>query len=135
MRTIWYSLVWKEWHEHKWKLAAITVILWWIVALVATFTDPRDRLGLAAGLVTISMIPLAIFIGLGTAASEASRRTLPYLQALPAPLGHVAVVKLFFGLLTVVAPVLLAVCAIYGWSLFPAPFGPLRTELNQLNFR
>ena len=27
MRTIWQSLAWKEWHEHKWKLAAVSAIL------------------------------------------------------------------------------------------------------------
>ncbi len=27
MRTVWQSLVWKEWHEHKWQLAALAAVL------------------------------------------------------------------------------------------------------------
>ena len=34
MRTIWHSLAWKEWHEHKWKLAALTAVLCGVNALL-----------------------------------------------------------------------------------------------------
>ena len=26
MRTVWHSLVWKEWHEHKWKLVIFVLL-------------------------------------------------------------------------------------------------------------
>ena len=46
------------------------------------------------------IVPLAIFVGLGTAAGERSRGTLAFLQALPVPMWRVALHKLIAGLLT-----------------------------------
>ena len=34
MRTIWFNLAWKEWHEHKWKLAALIATMWSVTALI-----------------------------------------------------------------------------------------------------
>ena len=46
MRTIWQSLAWKEWHEHKWKLVSITAILWATAAMSLRETDAALLVGI-----------------------------------------------------------------------------------------
>ena len=41
MNSIWYSLVWKEWHEHKWKLVSMVAIMWGAAALSLAFVQAR----------------------------------------------------------------------------------------------
>src|SRR5262245_57443096 len=99
MRTIWLSLAWKEWNEHKWKLVSMVAILWGVIG-IAMLAEDTDRIGLACGMVGMCTIPLALFVGLGVAANERARNTLPFLQALPVPLWHAALAKFTVGLLT-----------------------------------
>ena len=68
MRTIWHSLAWKEWHEHKWKLVAITAVLWGVGALIWVAGRSAMRSRGSCVLVTMCMVPLAVFVGLGAAA-------------------------------------------------------------------
>lgn len=107
MRTIVGSLIWKEWHEHKWKLAAITAVLWGIMGVVFWFVKPIDVLGLAMGLVTACMGPLAVFVGVGAAANERARGTLPFLQASPVSMRRAAITKLVAGFLTLAVAIIL----------------------------
>jgi hypothetical protein len=107
---MWQSLAWKEWHEHKWKMAAILTVLLGLMAFVA-FVSGSERNVLEESYyfgVFVGSIPLAVFVGLGIAAGEHSRGTMRYLQAVPVPLRDVAVQKLTFGLLSVAIPILLA---------------------------
>jgi hypothetical protein len=106
MKSTWQSLAWKEWHEHKWKLASIIAIMW-CVTLPAIFQRETDRAGLAIGMLTLCALPLSIFVGLGAAANEQSRCTVSFLQGLPVPIWRVAVLKLLFGIATVVVPLML----------------------------
>lgn len=108
MRTIWQSLAWKEWHEHKWKLVSITAVLWSIAALFLLDPD-RGTIGVLHVGLAMAIIPMAVFVGLGTAASERSRGTLAFLHSLPVPMWRVAIAKLTLGLATVVLPALLSV--------------------------
>jgi hypothetical protein len=114
MRTIWQSLAWKEWHEHKWKLVSITAILWATAAMSLRETDIALLVGLRTGLF-LCAVPLAVFVGLGVAAGERSRRTLPYLQSLPVPMWKISLTKLFFGWISLIIPALLAVGFILLW--------------------
>ncbi len=107
MNSIWYSLAWKEWHEHKWKLAAITAVLWGITGIVFWFSNPIDVIGSAVGFVTATMAPLAVFVGLCAAANERGRGTLPFLQASPVSMRRAAVTKLVMGILTLVTAIIL----------------------------
>jgi hypothetical protein len=116
MRTIQRSLAWKEWHEHKWKLASIAAILCGVTSL-AMLEEKRDMFGLAFGLLVMCIVPLAVFVGLGAAANERSRGTLAFLQALPVPMWRVACSKLLFGVVTLVVPVVFAVALFYVWTL------------------
>ena len=65
--------------------------------------------GVAVGMVGLCILPLSMFIGLGAAASERSRNTLPFLQSLPAPLWRVAVIKVVFGLFSLLVAIALAI--------------------------
>jgi hypothetical protein len=105
MNSTWQSLIWKEWHEHKWKLVSITAVLIGATALAVLASEPQDKLGLAFGMMFMCVVPLAVFVGLGIASNERSRTTLAFLQAQPVPMWHVGLTKLLVGLLTVVIPV------------------------------
>jgi hypothetical protein len=109
MRTIDYSLAWKEWNEHKWKLVSIVAVMWSLAATV-TLLGLHQRQVLAEAF-TISVelggVPLAVFVGLGIASGEQSRGTIRFLQALPIPMWRVALYKLAFGLLSLLVPILL----------------------------
>ena len=66
MRTIWLSLAWKEWHEHKWKLAALTAVLCGANAFVLYLINPDKRQDLFDAIYFMAIgcaIPLALFIG------------------------------------------------------------------------
>jgi hypothetical protein len=114
MRTIWHSLAWKEWHEHKWKLVSLLAILWAVTSLFLLDVDRGMLIGIGAAL-AFGIVPLAIFVGLGTAAGERSRGTLPFLQALPVPMWRVALHKMAFGLVTILVPALLSVALVIAW--------------------
>lgn len=115
MHTIWQALAWKEWQEHKWKLAALTAILAGVSSM--PFFDPdRMSFGTAPFLAMFCIVPLAMFIGASIATGERSRGTLEFTQALPVPLWRVAAHKLVAGALTCVLPVVantLLVLALY----------------------
>jgi hypothetical protein len=113
MSTIWQSLAWKEWHEHKWKLASILAVL----LCVTTSVLPNDVLEADFLLITliICIVPLSMFVGFGTAAGERARGTQAFLQALPVPLHRVAMHKLAFGLLTISLPVLVTLIYVMLW--------------------
>src|SRR5687768_6808481 len=122
MRTIWHSLIWKEWHEHKWKLVSIVGVLFGVTALSMLLVK-EDKFDIAAGMLLPCLVPLALFVGLSAAANERSRRTLPFMQALPSNMWHVGLVKFLAGLVTTVFPVVLSVLGFYVWRQILNVFG------------
>jgi ABC-type transport system involved in multi-copper enzyme maturation permease subunit len=117
MRSIWMSLAWKEWHEHKWKLAALTGVLCGVtaVSLLALLRTDFDSLDGFIPALIMGMIPLTLFIGMGEAAGENAGNTMPFLQSLPLPQWKAAAWKLFFGAFTCLVPVLLTLLLISVW--------------------
>lgn len=114
MRTIWHSLAWKEWHEHKWKFAALVATLFGVVALLSHERDKSyDALVGIRIVLVMCIVPLAIFVGLGSAAGERSRGTLPFMQALPVPVWRVALSKILFGLATLAGAALITLGFVY----------------------
>jgi hypothetical protein len=99
MRNIWHSLIWKEWHEHKWKLVMLTCVLCGVNALLL-MSRSRETLGACFWMTTVVVMPLAMFVGAATAAGESSRRTAAFLGSLPVVGWRVAIVKLVAGLIT-----------------------------------
>jgi ABC-type transport system involved in multi-copper enzyme maturation permease subunit len=112
MNSIWHSLVWKEWHEHKWKLVSIVAVFWGTSAIPLIWFD-RDMFAGAAALLFICSVPMAIFVGLGVASNERSRGTLAFTQALPIPLWRLALVKMLLGCVALFVPILLTVGLFY----------------------
>ena len=116
MRTIWQSLAWKEWHEHKWKLASLSIVLCGVNALVLVNSrlDHQGPFETLYAMTACCAIPLAIFIGASVAASERSRGTAPFMQSLPLSQRIVAIHKLLAGLVTVAASIGVAFLFVYG---------------------
>ena len=133
IKSVWFSLAWKEWHEHKWKLAAIVAVLVGVSSSVSLLATDGDRFGLAVGMLFLCTFPLAFFLGLGAAASERARGTLPFLHSLPVPLWRIALTKLVAGLLTIVVSVALTMVTFPVWQLvfdlFGVRYGPSLPEL------
>ena len=77
---------------------------------------PDDIFAVAVVIVGLCILPLSMFIGLGAAASERSRNTLPFLQSLPAPLWRVAVVKVVLGLFSLFAAIAIAIAFVSAWK-------------------
>jgi len=118
MNSVWYSLIWKEWREHRGWIATL--------AGAAVLLAPLPVLGelghrwpgyvWAAAIITVPMISL--FLGAGIAASEQSQRTISFLQSMPASTTRPAIAKLLLALITVWAPcvVFLGVLQFWYWQ-------------------
>jgi ABC-type transport system involved in multi-copper enzyme maturation permease subunit len=108
MRTVWHSLLWKEWHEHKWKLLALVAIV--VSVPLCSLYDGAGTIFMA---ITVTLFAYAflsaLFIGMGTAAGENASKTMPFLQALPVPMWKAAAVKLLGASITVVTPIVVVV--------------------------
>jgi hypothetical protein len=116
MRTIWHSLIWKEWHEHKWKLVGVAVILLALAAITSFSADrEQDAAELSIGIALLCAVPLTICIAADDSTGERSRGTLPFLQALPIPRQKIAVQKLVFGLATCLLPIVLTILSAHLW--------------------
>ena len=117
MQTVWHSLLWKEWHEHKWKLVALTAIC---VAPLCLFGlgEPRSLL---MGMFVILICYCALtgtFLGMSTAGRESGRNTLPFLQSLPVPLWQPGATKLTLAVVTAILPLLALVGVFCVWWSF-----------------
>jgi ABC-type transport system involved in multi-copper enzyme maturation permease subunit len=132
MKTIWSSLIWKEWHEHKWKLVATTAVFCGVVLTAAALYEIDEVFGIAAALISFCIVPMAFFVGLGAAAGERGAGTMAFTQSLPVPMWRVAVAKLSMGLLTMVIPTLLTVALIAAWMAVVSLVNP---EQNQSALR
>lgn len=103
--AIWRSLLWKEWREHRWKLAALVSIaiglnLW---ALKGNIVDHRDYAWPAIAMLWIVLPISSILVATGIAAGEESQRTASFLKSLPISIRSAAIAKLAASTLTVVA--------------------------------
>ena len=122
MNSIWLSLLWKEWCEFRWKMAALTTILLGVPAvfLLFDFSVEGDASRALVGLILIPVITLfpyimlaGIFVGMSVAGGENSRRTMRFLQALPVPMWQAALVKLLTAILTVSIPILIVMSMVW----------------------
>lgn len=110
MSSIWLSLVWKEWHEHKWKLAILSVTifafgLFWI----------REPARIAPEMLSVTLLCYSLLagllVGMYTAGGENGRGTMRFLQTLPVSMSRPALVKLLMTLTVTAIPMLLTVVA------------------------
>jgi ABC-type transport system involved in multi-copper enzyme maturation permease subunit len=120
MYSTWRSLLWKEWREHRWKLAALSA-MFVAVPVLSSLRRPANFFGMVS-LSFFILVPLAaMFIGMSLAAGEQSRRTLGFLQALPISMGRPAAAKLALAAVTVIAPVVVTIVVAVLWSWLTGP--------------
>lgn len=116
MKHVWQSLLWKEWHEHKWKLAALMAIAMLGPTIPSLLGDDLEyrKWVEAVGHSTIPLSILAgLFVGMGTAASENHRGTMRFLRTLPISMRRPALVKLGRSMAIVTLPVMLMILSTY----------------------
>lgn len=99
-------LIWKEWHEQRWKLAFGTVMLVFFTGamLAARLTTSREVVvvvWILGGLV------LSLYSAMGVFAPEVTNKTKLFLASKPARPWQVFAVKWFFGWLNFAVPMLL----------------------------
>ncbi len=110
MSNIWLTLVWKEWHEHKWQLLSLTAIVL-SVFLVCAF----DEWETVASAVSITAVGYALlvpcFLGMVICSQEHSQGTIGFVAAQPVPMWKVAMVRLFAGITLLFFPlVVVGIC-------------------------
>ncbi len=115
MQSIWLSLLWKEWCEHRWKLAALSSSM--LVVMLLVFFKFRTSVPDVVTFVTASLMTYALlatfFVAMSVAGGESSRKTMPFLQSLPVPMWQPAAAKLFVAGVTLVVPIILTMTVVY----------------------
>jgi len=106
------ALLWKEWHEQRWRVALATV---WLLGMTAIGLRTRilsDAMILGMiGLPTAVILPA--FMGMGLFASERKDGTLAHLMAQPVSRRQILIAKVIVGLLTYVTPIVICGVAVY----------------------
>ncbi len=115
-RAMWLSLVWKEWREHRWKMASLAAIAV-AVPIAVGFEDPGSVLFAVEVIIWPYAVLAAFFLGAGIAAGEETNQTAGFLQALPTEGRYPAWAKLTVGLATALAPAVALVAGAYAWTL------------------
>jgi ABC-type transport system involved in multi-copper enzyme maturation permease subunit len=113
MRTVWHSLLWKEWHEHKWKLAMLLLPV--LAAAFAFWPSTPAMLPVFVVTALFCYSIVGLFIGMHTAAGENSRGTMFFLRTLPITMRKAAAIKLLMSWVTLVVPIviLISIAAAY----------------------
>ena len=98
------ALFWKEWCEHRWKLAYGCVILmgFALIGLRSRLVQDDIIVIFASGGGSILM---ALFVGMGLVAAERSDGSLGMLLALPVRSWKIFVVKMAMGMLVCAGPI------------------------------
>ncbi len=109
------SLLWKEWHEQRWKLAFGCVILMSLTAIgLQTRIVPDFAVVMLSVAIGSSVLP--IFAVMGLVAPERAEGSLHALLALPIRPWIVLVVKTAMGFLVCAAPILGAAFVACLWA-------------------
>lgn len=101
------SLLWKEWHEQRWRMAFGCVLMAALPAIGLTARILPDIVVLGMTMVAGAFL-LPIFAAMGLVAPERAERTLPSLLSLPVSGWWVLTIKVTMGLAICVLPM---VCA------------------------
>lgn len=120
MKSVWRSLLWKEWREHRWKLAALAgmaVVTPVLMYLIWPQARREDFFATIPATLALLIPASALFLGMHAAAGERSRGTNHFLEALPAPMTRPAAAKLLLGAISIFAIVAAAigVAAFWNW--------------------
>ncbi len=110
MRTVWHSLLWKEWCEHRWKLVVLSMALLGILLLIMSWQAKgslRYVPEFVFGMLYFYGLLVGMFLGMALAAEENGVGTAAFLQMLPSPQWKAALAKLVIVSLVATVPVVL----------------------------
>ncbi len=100
-----FTLFWKEFHEHKWKVLSLCAIM--ISLLLAGTVGYEDDLGI--GLIPMLYGYLLIaptYVAMGVSASEQSNRSIGFIRGLPIATWKAGAVRIFTGWVVMLFPLL-----------------------------
>jgi ABC-type transport system involved in multi-copper enzyme maturation permease subunit len=101
------SLLWKEWHEQRWKLAFGSLILGAFALIGLRARVVADDL-LLEWLCFLSVVLLPVMASTGLIASEREERTIESLLSLPVAAGRIFWIKALLGVLLTAGPLVVA---------------------------
>src|SRR5260370_118245 len=112
-RSSTWTMIWKEWLDLRWKLAALGTIPLGMLAALLTYDATFIATGL--GTVVIGYGAVApIFLAMHAAAEERSSRTLELVRGLPVPLVHLGLIRVLATLAVLLAPLVMTGVLVYG---------------------
>ena len=114
MPSVWRSLLWKEWYEHKWHIAGLTTVIV-LLPLFFANSEPETLLVVVTVSVLCYGILAGLFVGMSTAARENQRGTMRFLQSSPVSISKPAAARLMLSCSAIVVPILTLVglCTTY----------------------
>ncbi len=116
MRSLWHSLLWKEWHEHKWKLVGWLLLVGVFSLLSYSTGGEGHNLPIAVSVILfLFSFVAAIFTGMYTAGGENGRGTMSFLQTLPVTMQKPAAAKLLMSLVATTIPVVAVIGLAYAY--------------------
>src|SRR3954466_797117 len=101
------SLLWKEWHEQRWKLAFGSLILGAFALIGLRARVVADEL-LLEWLCFLAVILLPVMASTGLVASEREEGTMETLLSLPVTAGRIFWTKALTGVMLTAGPLLVA---------------------------
>ena len=112
---IWRNLFWKEWHEQKWKLLALTSIA--VSVCVALLFQDLGNVAFALIFTNFAYAMLApILMGMGVCAGEHANGVIQFVRAQPIAIRRVATVRWIAGACVLLIPLVAVsvICWIVG---------------------
>src|SRR5688572_16744284 len=101
---MWRSLVWKEWHEQRWKLGFGCALMMGFTFIGLRTRVMPDQAVISFGLF-LSGLLLPLMVSMGLVAPERADGSLVRLLSLPVPAWHVLAAKAAIGTVAVTVPV------------------------------
>lgn len=102
---IWLNLFWKEWHEQKWKLLALTAIA--LSVCVALLFQDLGNVAFALSFTNMAYAMLApILMGMGVCGGEHATGVIHFVRAQPVPMRRVASVRWIAGACVLLTPLI-----------------------------
>ena len=114
---IWRNLFWKEWHEQKWKLLALTTIA--LSICVAMLFQDLGNVAFSLCFTHMAYALLApILMGMGVCAGEHATGVIHFVRAQPVPMRRVASVRWIAGGVRLADSIALCDCDLLDRSMF-----------------
>jgi ABC-type transport system involved in multi-copper enzyme maturation permease subunit len=107
-----FNLLWKEWHEQRWKFAFGCIVLGSLLAIGLRARIMADQTTMLIACAT-AIVLLPLLAGVGLLSSERSDGTLETLCALPIRPSRIMAVKALMGIAVCAGPMLVLLAVIF----------------------